>query len=92
MIQIINNVNHIIQTYTHEDNMLSPEKGNVFFTSAKRGWGFGIKGFADLYAKKTKSPKEKWQKLLWGEHYYDLKEKKMTTSPGLIITYVSSHI
>ncbi|KAJ1677246.1 Cytoplasmic GTPase/eEF2-like protein (ribosomal biogenesis), partial [Spiromyces aspiralis] len=55
----------------------SPDQGNVLFASAFDGWAFGLSDFAKFYAPKLgiASP-EKFCKALWGEFYFDPKNKK----------------
>uniref|UniRef100_A0A8C5ZYI9 Elongation factor-like 1 n=1 Tax=Marmota marmota marmota TaxID=9994 RepID=A0A8C5ZYI9_MARMA len=55
----------------------SPEQGNVVFTSAIDGWGFGIEHFAKIYSKKIGIKKEVLLKTLWGDYYINMKAKKI---------------
>lgn len=55
----------------------SPEQGNVVFTSAIDGWGFGIEHFAKIYSKKIGIKKEILLKTLWGDYYINMKAKKI---------------
>ncbi|XP_048224844.1 LOW QUALITY PROTEIN: elongation factor-like GTPase 1 [Perognathus longimembris pacificus] len=55
----------------------SPEQGNVVFTSAVDGWGFGIEQFAKIYSKKIGIKKEVLLKTLWGDYYINMKAKKI---------------
>jgi elongation factor 2 len=78
MEQIIASVNAIVQTYSKDENLyLSPEKGNVFFTTGLHGWGFGIKQFAEIYSKKSGYTKDKLMNYLWGNYFFDPKTKKI---------------
>ena len=77
-IRVIDNVNVVVDTYAQADMgdcRLSPTLGNIAFGSGKDAWGFTLKRFADIYAKKFKVPYEKMIKRLWGENYYDGKNK-----------------
>uniref|UniRef100_A0A8C6B1B4 Elongation factor-like GTPase 1 n=1 Tax=Monodon monoceros TaxID=40151 RepID=A0A8C6B1B4_MONMO len=55
----------------------SPDQGNVVFTSAIDGWGFGIEHFAKIYSQKTGIKKEVLLKTLWGDYYINMKAKKI---------------
>ncbi|XP_058521523.1 elongation factor-like GTPase 1 [Ochotona princeps] len=55
----------------------SPEQGNVVFTSAIDGWGFGIEHFAKIYSQKIGIKKEVLLKTLWGNYYINMKAKKI---------------
>ncbi|KAF5927333.1 hypothetical protein HPG69_017810 [Diceros bicornis minor] len=55
----------------------SPDQGNVVFTSAIDGWGFGIEHFANIYSQKIGVKKEVLLKTLWGDYYINMKAKKI---------------
>ncbi|XP_016071165.1 PREDICTED: elongation factor Tu GTP-binding domain-containing protein 1 [Miniopterus natalensis] len=55
----------------------SPDQGNVVFTSAIDGWGFGIEHFAKIYSKKIGIKREVLMKTLWGDYYINMKAKKI---------------
>lgn len=55
----------------------SPDQGNVVFTSAIDGWGFGIEHFAKIYSQKTGIRREVLLKTLWGDYYINTKAKKI---------------
>lgn len=55
----------------------SPEQGNVVFTSAIDGWGFGIEHFARIYSQKIGIKKEVLMKTLWGDYCINMKAKKI---------------
>ncbi|XP_036787930.2 elongation factor-like GTPase 1 isoform X1 [Manis pentadactyla] len=55
----------------------SPDQGNVVFTSAIDGWGFGIEHFAKIYSQKIGIRKELLLKTLWGDYYINMKAKKI---------------
>lgn len=77
-LRVIDNVNVVVTTYAQEDMgecELSPTRGNVAFGSGKDAWGFSLKRFADIYSKKFKIPYEKMIQKLWGENYYDAKNR-----------------
>eukprot|EP00178_Gracilaria_changii_P002159 TRINITY_DN13229_c0_g1_i1.p1 TRINITY_DN13229_c0_g1~~TRINITY_DN13229_c0_g1_i1.p1 ORF type:complete len:154 (-),score=14.42 TRINITY_DN13229_c0_g1_i1:1463-1924(-) len=68
------------------DLSLDPTKGNVAFGSGKDCWGFTLAMFARIYSKKLGIPEDKMMKKLWGDNFFDSKEKKwrkkMTTKDG----------
>lgn len=51
-------------------------KGTVGFGSGLHSWAFTLKKFATLYASKFKIEEKKLMKRLWGDNFYDSKEKK----------------
>ncbi|XP_070513085.1 elongation factor-like GTPase 1 isoform X2 [Cardiocondyla obscurior] len=55
----------------------SPEQGNVLFTSAIDGWGFGIKEFAKIYSDKLGFSEKVLRKTLWGDFYINSKTKRI---------------
>lgn len=55
----------------------SPEQGNVLFTSAVDGWGFGIREFARIYAEKLGFSERVLMKTLWGDYYLNGKLKRI---------------
>jgi len=63
------------------DLQVYPENGTVAFGSAMHGWGFSLTTFARMYANKLKQDKTKLVKRLWGDNYYNPKEKKWSTEP-----------
>ena len=84
-LRVIENVNVVISTYQNQEAMgdlqVYPDSGTVAFGSALHGWGFTLTTFAKIYAKKLKQDKEKLIKKLWGENYYNPKEKKWSNEP-----------
>lgn len=48
----------------------------MIFGSCLRGWAFTIKQFAEIYADKFKIEVGKLVKRLWGDQFYDPKERK----------------
>lgn len=60
-----------------EDLYFSPEKNNVIFASAIDGWGFNVSQFAAIYEKKLGIKREKLEKVLWGDFYYEGKTKRV---------------
>ena len=84
-LRIVENAKVIISTYQNTEAMgdlqVYPENGTVAFGSAIHGWGFSLTTFARMYAKKFKQDKKKLVKKLWGDNYYNPKEKKWSTEP-----------
>jgi len=79
--RIVENVNVIISTYSHEDGpmgdvQVDPSKGTVGFGSGLHGWAFTLKQFAHLYSSKFNIEPAKLMKRLWGDQFYHPKEKK----------------
>ncbi|KAG9436407.1 elongation factor-like GTPase 1 [Apis mellifera carnica] len=55
----------------------SPEQGNVLFSSATDGWGFGIKEFANIFSAKLGFSEKVLLKTLWGDYYVNTKTKRI---------------
>ena len=85
-LRVIENANVIISTDQNEEIMgnlqVYPEQGTVAFGSALHGWGFTLMTFAKMYATKLKIDKNKLLKRLWGDNYYNQKDKKWSNEPG----------
>jgi len=78
----IESVNVICQTYEDEklgNIQLLPESGNVGFGSGLMAWGFTLKDFAKMYSSKFGLSEKKMMSKLWGENYWDPKQKKWIT-------------
>ena len=84
-LKIIEDINIIISIYMNQDSMgniqLFPDSGNVAFGSALQGWAFTIDTFAKMYYYKLKIEKNKLMKRLWGDNYYNPKQKKWSEDP-----------
>lgn len=79
--RIVESANVLIATYGEDDGpmgeiMVDPAKGTVGFGAALHGWGFSIKQFAEMYSGKFKVESSKMMKRLWGDQFYNAKEKK----------------
>merc|ERR1712186_62229 len=77
----IEDVNVIVATYMDQlmgDVQVLPEKGTVAFGSGLHGWGFNIERFAKIYAAKMGVDKEKMMKGLWGDSFFNAKNKTWT--------------
>ena len=84
-LRVIENTNVIISTYQNQDTMgdlqVYPDSGTVAFGSALHGWGFTLTTFAKMYAAKLKMEKSKLIKRLWGDNYFNPKEKRWSDEP-----------
>lgn len=83
----VESVNVVIATYNDEllgDVQVYPEAGTVGFGSGLHGWGFTIKKFAQIYAKKFGIDLQKMMSKLWGEHFFKGKKwsKKQHNKDG----------
>lgn len=75
----IESVNVVISTYDDGgfgDPQVYPEKGTVAFGSGLHCWGFTLKRFAKMYAKKFGVAEEKLMKKFWGDNFFDAANKK----------------
>ncbi|GAB5366795.1 hypothetical protein AAMO2058_001174300 [Amorphochlora amoebiformis] len=57
-----------------------PQNGSVGFGSGLQGWGFTLRDFARIYHDRHGISERKMMKKLWGEHFYDPKRKKWSTT------------
>jgi len=76
--KVIESANIIISTYNDDllgDSQVNPSHGTVAFGSGLHGWGFTLGKFADMYVAKFKIEKEKMMKHLWGDWFFDAKNK-----------------
>jgi len=85
--RIIENINVIIATYDIEGNPMGdlavdPKKGTVGFGAGLHGWAFTLKDFAAMYTKKFGIAEDKLMKRLWGDNFYNNKEKKWDKEPS----------
>ncbi|KAL9645348.1 hypothetical protein ABK040_002547 [Willaertia magna] len=82
LFKIIVKINIFIETYNDEtvfkDFKISPELDNVIFGSVLYNFGFTLKSFTKLYAKKFGLDEEKIKKKFWGNYTFDAKNKKWT--------------
>ena len=58
-----------------------PEKGNVAFSSAYDCWSFTLPSFVPKVAEKLGMRPKVLQQLMWGQYYYNVKEKKVSKVP-----------
>lgn len=54
-----------------------PVQGNVLFASAIDGWAFRISRFAQLYSSKLGMSEKVLNRVLWGDWYLDVKNKRV---------------
>ena len=74
--KMIENLNNAVKNLKSEKNgFFDPVEGNIIFGSAYNGWGFTLDKMATIYHKKFKISKEKFKKKLFGNHFYDPKNK-----------------
>ncbi|EGR33958.1 hypothetical protein IMG5_029560 [Ichthyophthirius multifiliis] len=65
-----------------KDNLrISPLLGNVCFGSTKYGFVFSIQSYAEMYGKTYGIKKDIFQKLLWGNYYYNHQTRKFMNKP-----------
>ena len=79
----VEDVNVIITTYNDSlmgDAQVAPDEGTVAFGSGLHGWAFNVERFAKLYAAKFGVEKPKMMKRLWGDSFFDAKNKKWTSN------------
>lgn len=80
LLHILEEVNNIISAqrpakfHKNRSFRISPELGNVCFSSGQHGWSFTLESFADIYCKRN--PDAAFEaadlaKRLWGEWYYN---------------------
>jgi 116 kDa U5 small nuclear ribonucleoprotein component len=92
---VISEVNNVIAGSSHgllNPPFVSPELGNVCFSSGLMGWSFTLESFSRIYSNyfrkffiKTNKKKEsfdplKFAKKLWGENYFDEETRKFGKS------------
>lgn len=87
--RVVEDINVIVATYGGADQdspmgeiMIHPTAGTVGFGSGLHSWAFSLKQFADLYSKRFGVEVPKLMKRLWGDNYYDAKNKKWLKSPS----------
>merc|ERR1719460_1962417 len=81
----VENVNVLVATYNDEelgDCQIDPTKGTVAFSAGLHGWAFTLTKFARMYAKKFGVDVDKMMGRLWGDNYFNAKEKKWIKAQG----------
>ena len=79
LMKSVESVNVIIATYPDEavgDIQVYPNQGTVAFGSGLQQWGFTLRKFARLYAKKFGIDETKMMERLWGDYFFDAENKK----------------
>ena len=79
--RVIENANVIMATYTDEalgDVQVAPEKGTVCFSAGLHNWAFTLTVFAKMYAAKFGIDQDAMMGKLWGDNFFDPKERKWT--------------
>ena len=78
-VKTLQNVNVVIATYNDPcmgDLQVSPEKGTVAIGSGLQAWAFSLARFAKMYASKFGADEAKMCERLWGDSFFDAKNKK----------------
>jgi elongation factor 2 len=82
-VKTLQNVNVVIATYNDPimgDLQVSPDKGNVAIGSGLQAWAFSVTRFAKMYAAKFGVDEAKMCERLWGDSFFDAKNKKWIKS------------
>ncbi|WFD34974.1 Cytoplasmic GTPase/eEF2-like protein (ribosomal biogenesis) [Malassezia cuniculi] len=58
----------------------NPVRGNVIFASATHRWAFRLDKFVMMYAQKLGAKEDTLRKFMWGDYYFDPKNKRVLTS------------
>ena len=75
----LQNVNVVISTYNDPvmgDCQVSAENGTVAIGSGLQAWAFSVSRFAKMYAAKFGVEEKKMCERLWGDNFFDAKNKK----------------
>lgn len=83
--RIIETANVVMSTYQDtslHDVQVYPDSGTVAFSAGLHGWAFTLNRFARMYSKKFGIDNEKMTKRLWGDNFFNKKEKKWTKRDG----------
>lgn len=78
-VKTLQNVNVVIATYNDPvmgDCQVSPDKGTVAIGSGLQAWAFSLTRFANMYASKFGVDEAKMRERLWGDNFFDAKNKK----------------
>eukprot|EP00794_Sanderia_malayensis_P009989 gene9989-11010_t len=86
-VRIVESTNVIIATYGDDEGPMGvitvdPSTGTVGFGSGLHGWAFTLKQFAEIYAAKFKIEPKKLMKRLWGDNFFNPKERKWNKTGG----------
>ena len=85
----IEKVNHKIKINDHKKvikEKLSPQLGNVIFSSGLYGWAFTLKSFAQIHLnikgdRKSQVDPDQFSRFLWGDVYFDEETRKFAKKP-----------
>ncbi|KAJ1729468.1 translation elongation factor 2 [Coemansia biformis] len=81
--RVVEDVNVNISTFQSENIMgdlqVYPEQGTVAFGSGLHAWGFTLRQFAVIYAKKMGVDRNKIMNKMWGDNFFNAKTKKWST-------------
>lgn len=72
-----NTSENVFVEQSDENLYFSPELNNIIFASAIDGWGFTVGQFAGIYERKLGMKREKLEKVLWGNYFFDPKTKRV---------------
>jgi len=75
----LQNVNVVIATYNDPimgELQVTPENGTVAMGSGLQAWAFSVPRFSRMYASKFGVEESKMAQRLWGDNYFDAKNKK----------------
>ena len=61
---------------------MDPSVGTVGFGSGLHSWAFTLKQFAEIYSDKFKIEPSKLMKRLWGDQFFNAKERKWNKTGG----------
>ena len=66
-----------------EDYTFNPLKGNVIFACSSSNWAFTLDNFSEIFAQAigNNAKAEKARQFMWGDFYFDPKEKKIVKKP-----------
>lgn len=82
-LNLIENVNSIISPYESKDVeeswLIDPVNGSVAFGSGLFGFGISLTQFSRIYSTKFKVDERLMRNKLWGDNYFDLKQKNWKT-------------
>ncbi|XP_071101672.1 eukaryotic translation elongation factor 2-like [Haliotis cracherodii] len=72
--------NRIVEVYGRPEYKVSPSEGSVAFGSALQGWAFTVHEFARMYMGKFRIEFNDMKGKLWGNNFYNQRERKWTTN------------
>lgn len=78
-LKTLQNVNVVIATYNDPimgELQVEPDLGTVAIGSGLQAWAFSLTKFANMYASKFGVEEKKMRERLWGDNFFDAKNKK----------------